>query len=345
MKIAILSEQKCKILAPWYNTVKACEREFSSASVSPSSLVYFNSSIRDLNTYIWRINSIIRKYVSRRSHCPICGVEDYSLLKQVAAMRPDYCVYIAMGCDDLYINLATLRRLPVPLIVYCYDTWESLYDRWLYALNEIHPLHIFMAYKKSVGYFSNVFEGNVHFLPQSYDNRYFMDYGLDKTRLFIQMGRQVPSLHELANNYLIKNHIDNIDANYLYPRSKSLISQTMEQLARNINSTYFFFAAPQNMHNGQFTGGISEVTARFYEAMACKSMIVGYKPLDSFEDLFPHETAMIQLNACSDDFDDKIDWWLNHPNEYNDVVNYNYEYVRKHHCLEQRYYRMLQLLS
>lgn len=345
MKIAILSEQKCKIFAPWYNTVKACEREFSSVEESPSTLLYFKPSIREINSYIWRVNTVVRKYVSKANHAAIRGIEDYSLLKKIDCLKPDYCLYIAMGCDDLFINKETLKRLSAPLIVYCYDTWTSLYDRWLWAFKEIKPQHIFLAYKQSAEYFRDLLGEHVHYLPQSFDNEFFKDYGLEKSRLFMQMGRQVPILHELANTYLSKNRISNADENYLYPRQGSLVSPTMEGLARNINSTFFFFAAPQNVHNVAFTGGISEVTARYYEAMACKSLVVGYKPLDSFDYLFPHDTAMISLDSNESNFENIVNYWLDHTSEYMEAVSYNHEFVFKWHSLSQRYAQMLNMIA
>ena len=77
------------------------------------------------------------------------------------------------------------------------------------------------------------------------------------------------------------------------------------------------------IENSSVTGQISDVTARFYEAMACKTLIIGFKP-DTFDCLFP-EDAMVTLKKDGSDFFSIIDFYESHPEEYNRIVNRNYE--------------------
>lgn len=67
-------------------------------------------------------------------------------------------MYIAMGIFDLERNLETLRRLSLKgkkIVIYCFDTWESQYDRWISMFDKINPRIIFFAYKQSACYFAS----------------------------------------------------------------------------------------------------------------------------------------------------------------------------------------------
>ncbi len=111
-------------------------------------------------------------------------------------------------------------------------------------------------------------------------------------------------------------------------------------LAQEISKTYFFLAAPQDVTNNQLTGNISEVTARFYEAMACKSLIIGIKPSDTFDELFPYQEAMIEVNLTN--FNQKIDFLLEDKEKYIKIVNKNHDYVMKNHRWKNRYEDLIQ---
>ena len=73
------------------------------------------------------------------------------------------------------------------------------------------------------------------------------------------------------------------------------------------------------------------------------SLIVGIKPRDSFDRLFPYENAMIEVTEA--DFADKIDYFINNPEEYDRIVEKNYEYVMANHRWKNRYDIMILQLS
>ena len=105
----------------------------------------------------------------------------------------------------------------------------------------------------------------------------------------------------------------------------------------------FFIAAPQNIENDKYTGSISEVTARFYEAMACKTLIIGIKPEDSFDELFPYYEAMIEVNEES--FERVINQFLEDREYYNAIVDRNFNYVMQHHRWENRFESLLTMIK
>lgn len=256
-----------------------------------------------------------------------------------------YYLYISMSYAGLKMVVPTLRRISKKnshVVLYCFDTWESLYQNWDEAFREIQPRAIFFAYKKARDFFSKKYR-DCFFLPQSADNRIFYPRKIKKQRLFMQMGRRNECIHNMILGYLEEHGIDDSPDNYIYEREKGkVIFPDIQELATEICKSMFFVAAPQSLENRNLTGNISEVTARFYEAMACKTLIIGFKP-DTYDELFP-EDSMVELRPDGSDFAQKIDYFLEHPGEYENIVNRNYEYLMKHHTWGNRYETMVSAL-
>lgn len=237
-------------------------------------------------------------------------------------------LFIAMGIGDLEIHRETLRRAKQKgncVSIYCFDSWESRYERMEAVFNYVRPDYIFLAYRKSVEYFNKVYS-NVYWIPQSMDTNYFFDRDIEKTRLFMQMGRRTESLHMMVLDYMAKKGIEDIPDNYVYERKKGkIIFEETNELADNICKTKYFICAPACIDNSSITGNISEVTARFYEAMACKTLIVGFKP-DTFDDIF-QGGYMVEVNQDGSDFLSVIDYFEKNPEQYQEIVEKNYKIV------------------
>lgn len=160
----------------------------------------------------------------------------------------------------------------------------------------------------------------------------------------MQMGRKNECIHKMINEYMEEEGIENTEDNYIYERKKGdIIYQDINELVENICKTYFFVCAPQKLENSGLTGKVSDVTARFYEAMACKSLIIGFKP-DTFDKLFPSD-SMIEMKIDGSDFKEKINYYLTNPDKYNEIVERNYEYVMKMHRWENRLERIIEIVK
>lgn len=145
-------------------------------------------------------------------------------------------------------------------------------------------------------------------------------------------------------HYLKKRGIEDNDNNYLYERiSGKILYLDTNELAENICRTWFFVCAPQAIDNRKLTGNVSDVTARFYEAMLCKSLIIGFKP-ETYDQLFPSD-SMVELNADGSDFDEKIDYYLKHEVEYYKLVERNYTYVIGKCMWRNRYENMISVIN
>ena len=279
-----------------------------------------------------------------------------------------FVFYATMSDNDLKVHLNTLKAVHDKLIIYLIDCWTPLWDEHEKILNEIDPLCVCFAYRKSAQHFDGLLDSKVIELPQSVDLEVFHPHDVDRSRLFIQIGRKNNMLHEGALEYLKKRGLSSRDRNYAYQRVGSdywknamlrpfhtasnflkyrsaamLAFPSMEEVSLEISRSMFSLCAPQCVDNFAKTGDISEVTPRYYEIMACKSIPVGIKPLDTFDDLFPYEDAMIEVDA--DNFDDVISSLVNDPERYERIVETNYDHVLEHHRWKHRYEYMMNILK
>lgn len=313
-----------------YNTVRGLEEEF--IKLSGGGIITFGYS----HIFV-KYNRVMHKLGFKS------GISDRKVVNEIRK-RSDCMVFFSiMGTYEAKNHMPTLKKIHNQLILYVFDCWESDYGQWEAILDEIQPKCIFFAYKKAKEHFSAKF-ANCFYMPQSMDTKYFYDYGQNKKRLFMQMGRRTESLHRLVLQYLEEKKLPDENRNYIYEREKGkIIFESTDELAREINATYFFIAAPQNIENRKITGDISEVTARFYEAMACKTLIIGIKPQDTFDELFPYENAMIEIDE--ENFAERINELLNDENKYKEIVEYNFEYVMNHHRWKNRFEEMMIVLK
>lgn len=316
--VLILSARSCrKVHHVSYDTVLGMENSFVKAGAN---LKLFSKNIDFLNKVLHKLKIKYRMF-------------DYKICKE---LKDKNVFFIAMGVDDLVQYKRELNFIARnnTLGIYCFDVWESKYDQYKKLFDFICPKLIFFAYKEAWKYFKKDF--NSFFIPQSMDSAYFFPRKCKKSRLFIQIGRRNEKIHNLILEYLKQNNMTVTDENYLFEKQKGkILFPNTDDLATEIARSKYFIAAPQSCENTKLTGRVSDVTARFYEAMACKTMIIGYKP-DTFDELFPKD-AMIDLNGEEKTFDEVITFWEEHPEEYESVINRNYELVMEYHTWSKRY--------
>ena len=246
-------------------------------------------------------------------------------------------LFVAMGIGNLRMAETLLRSLSKshPVAIYMFDVWEPDFAEWERLLNRINASHLYFAYKAAADHFARLRDG-VHFLPQSMNEAVFHPHDCKKTRLFMQMGRRIEVFHKAVLHYMSAHEIPACDENYIYEKERGqIIYPKFEELSENISKTKFFICAPRSFEETAAAGSCSDVTARFYEAMACKTLIVGIKP-DTFDLLFPSD-AMIALAPDGSDFDEKIDYLLSNPTVYMDLIESNYRNVMANHRWTNRF--------
>lgn len=317
-KLMILSARACKKKHHVsYDTVLGMENAF----------IKEGAELKEFSKYCGFVNKVLNKVNLHQR------LFDWTIFNNLSKKN---ILFIAMGIGDLIQYKKELKKIAKnnTLGIYCFDVWEAHYSEYKKMFDFISPKLIFLAYREAYRYFKK--EYNCWFIPQSMDTDFFYPRNVEKKRLFMQMGRRNEKIHIMILKYLERNNIPVIDENYIFEKNKgNILFPNTNELATEIARTKYFVAAPQACENKILTGKVSDVTARFYEAMACKTLIIGYKP-DTFDALFPKD-AMIDLNDTGKSLDDIIDYFEKFPEKYRYTVNRNYELLLKKHTWKVRY--------
>lgn len=322
-EMAIISAQKCRRKHHVsYDTVLGMEAAFARQE---------GVQIRMLSPMVGLVNKVLKKL-----HLPQ-RISDLLICRKVKEKR---VLFIAMGIGDLFEYKKELCAIAKnhELGIYCFDVWQSQYETYEKLFEDICPTMIFFAYKEACHHFSQKY--TCFFVPQSMDERFFYPRDVEKTRMFIQIGRRNEEIHQMIEAYLSAHSMTQSDENYLYEKKKGcIIFPDTNDLAIGIAQTKYFVGAPQSRENKALTGDISDVTARFYEAMACKTLIIGYKP-DTFDELFSSD-AMVDLSENGASFDEIISYFEKNPQEYTRIVEENYRLLIQKHLWKHRYEQIL----
>ncbi|MBR4470687.1 MAG: glycosyltransferase [Erysipelotrichaceae bacterium] len=330
MKLIILSEMKSFIKqgssAP---QIDGQEKAFLKYGGDDVEIVHKNIILKNIN-----------RFTSKIGLAPLC--EGFTRKKRDDGV---YC-YIAVSLVFLQDNAYLLKELKKhgnKVAIYTYDVWEPEFDEWQKVFDDVKPDYIFFGFKKSMEHYEKLGYQNIYWVPLSGDFEIFKPYDLEKTRLFIQMGRRNDELHEKMLDYLKKHGLEDNRDNYVYRKDRNeRIYPDINELAKEISRSKYFVCVPKYYENFKRTGNINETICRFYEGMACKTMLVGMKS-DTFDELFPYK-AMISFND-GEDFEEQIDYYETHPEEYGAIVNKNYEYIMEHHSWGNRVKQILEIIN
>ena len=328
-KLIILSEQKSFIKkSPSAPQVDGQEKAFLKYGKG-------NVDIRYKSLFVKNLSRIAVKLGGK----PIC--DPFTKKKE----EDSVFVFIAVNLVYLESNAYLLKELKKhgnQISVYCYDVWEPEFADWKKAFDDVGFDYIFFGFKQSYEYYKAL-GYNAFWVPLSGDFEVFKPYEEKKTRLFIQMGRRNDDLHEKILNYLKDHGLEDNRENYVYRKDRNeRIFPDIDELAKEISRSKYFVCVPKYYENFKRTGNINSTICRFYEGMACKTMLLGMKSY-SFDELFPYK-AMISFND-GEDFDEQIEYYESHPEEYEAIVNKNYDYIMKHHTWGNRVNQILEIIN
>jgi len=310
------------------------QQHFSNKHVSEDTVLAFEKAIvQEKSVEVKKIEISEFTYKINRKVNKAGFLIDYKAVRQVKKYNPDYVFIMAMSPGILKFELEILKRISKPKIVYCIDTWSSRVQEWRHVLTNAKVEYVLCSNKKAVDVFSD-FCRKAGYLPYSMNGDIFYPRDCMKKHLFMQMGRKNQTLHDYVLRYIADHNLK--DSDYIREKERGqIVCPDFNQLAEEINRTMFFVLAPRDIDESDITGEISDVTARFYEGFACKTMLLGYKPKDTFDLLFPNKNSMIEVETY-EDFCDKVDYFLKHQDQYKAIVDANYEYLVKLHTWQHR---------
>ncbi|MHB8131765.1 MAG: hypothetical protein ACYDEX_22550 [Mobilitalea sp.] len=254
MKLCILSKQHFRNLHVSQDTIKAFEYAFSQNAKISTEIVKISQMTN-------KVNRRIIRYAAKWDFLKKVQLIDYRTIGQVCKINPDVVMVIAMSPGDLNAYIPVLTRIKYKKIVYCVDTWSSVIDLWKEELSAGGIECVFCSNKNSVHTFE-IAGFKTFYVPYSMNEKYFYPRECKKTHLFMQMGRKNKTLHEYVLKYLQLHHIN--DDDYIREKQRGeVVFPDFNQLAEEINKTWFFIVSPRDVDEEEITGNISDVTARF----------------------------------------------------------------------------------
>lgn len=216
------------------------------------------------------------------------------------------------------------------IILYVGDPWEPKLNNLSQYIEQYDIDYIFLPFLKSFDILNDIHNG-IHWLPQAVCPAIWTDYDLEKTHKYIQFGRKDPRLHDFALE-------DGEEEEYIY----RFIEEDIE-LAKAINRTKFCLVSPRKLQYPEQTGDVSPVTLRYFQAMACKSLPVGFKP-DEFDDVFSNDINFIEyLNR--EQFKTELNRYHDNKTLYRRAVNENYRLLNKRHTWQDRAQKFVDILK
>lgn len=328
-KLIILSEQKSFIKKPASaDCIIGQENAFLRRGNGNVEIVYKNIILKNISRLIKKIGFE-----------PLC--DGFTKKKR----EDGVFMYIAMNLVYLKSNRYLLKQLKKSgnqLALYIYDCWEPEFDDWQKVIDQIEPDYVFFCFRQSYEHYKDIY--NCYWVPQSADLDYFKDLKSEKTRMFIQMGRVNPGIHEAILNYLKDHDLEDCYDNYVYRRKeKTALFPELPVLVSEINKTKYIVCVPKCYENFKRTGNVCGITARYFESIACKTMIIGKKPV-CFDELFPSD-GMIEFSEDLSDFNEKIDELENNPKKYREIVDRNYEHLMKYQTWGNRCDQILSIIN
>lgn len=254
-------------------------------------------------------------------------------------------MYIAMNLNFLEANaylLKSLKKHGNKVSLYIYDCWEPDFDDWQKVMDDIMPDYVFFCFKQTYEHYKDIY--NSYWVPQSADLTIFNDKNIEKSRMFMSMGRVNKEIHEAILKYMNEYGIEDNRDNYVYRKDRNeQIYPDIHKLVEEINRTRYFVSVPKCYENFKRTGNVCGITARYFEAIACKTMIIGKKPI-VMDDLFGDD-SMIEFNDDLSDFAEKINYFENNPEEYRKIVERNYELLVNKHTWAHRAKQILEIIN
>lgn len=185
----------------------------------------------------------------------------------------------------------------------------------VHSRNYLHILkrfdHVFVGFKGSVDAISNVIGRPCHFLPYAVDAIRFSPYPNPPARVIdvYSLGRRLEGLHRTLLKFTAERNMFYVYET-LQTGAENLVSnhrQHRELLANQIKRSRYFLVAPGKANLPEVTRGQIEVPARFFEAAAAGTVMIGQAPdCELFHQLFGWRDAVIAIDPNGFDVADVL---------------------------------------
>ena len=251
--------------------------------------------------------------------------------------QPD--VILIDVCWPLHCDWENLDKVEIPKALIFDDPHFQPDERIEYIRKNKIDLVLFV-YKYSIPHFKDKINCRIEWLPWSVNTSIFKDYGLDRTYDVSFLGHTNPRAYPFRTKIVetLSKHPDikfftkeHPGGSWNLDPKKHLIG---ENYARVVAQSKIF-AFDTGIYNGAI--------AKFYEGMACNTLVAAPMPFDGEELHFKPEYNFVTIDEHN--FLEKILYYLKHEHERLEIAKRGYETVRKYHTVEIRAKQLIDYLK
>lgn len=217
--------------------------------------------------------------------------------------------------------------------IYMYDVWPR-FHRWIFPLLDFFNVrYVFFSSKQVLENFNQNYSDvkcKAIWLPEALSVKDYQFKAVKERAIdVLEFGRMYYEYHDQIVAPLAalgKHHI------YRKP-DMTLLFPDKATFTNALASTKVVICVPSSITNPERSEYISSMTLRYLQAMASKCLIVGLLPSD-MEELFGYN-PIVEINMA--DAGNQLLEVLAHYEDYQALIEKNYEHVIRHHQWENRW--------
>ncbi len=251
-------------------------------------------------------------------------------------MTPDFILINEYGETNSPL-ITGLDRLTIPYSVYLHDLHYQIEKR-RQRLQHANPQYIFSYYRDRFFDYFPEFRDRLIWLPHHANLQIFRDYGEKKWIDALLMGSIHPHIYPLRTKILKtlrcrKGFVFHPHPGYrnFHPKENALVG---ERYAKEINRAKLFLTCDSKFHYP---------INKYFEVLACKTLLLA-PTSPELEDLgFIPNQHFVPITF--DDFQEKIDYYLQQDAERERIAQAGFEMVRAKHSTEKRVKQFLHFVD
>jgi Glycosyl transferases group 1 len=287
-------DSKPHVLIPtrrlWYGLVSAGTMvDFENAMAAPASTDFLH----------------LPRYVGRRETLR-SGRRTASV--SVGEGRYDLCLFPVFGPGEI-ASLRYVRRLRKAckrLVIYVFDAWTSqvaLLRRYRRLWDSCD--HVFVSFPRAVEQYRQILRCPVTYLPQAIEPSRFHANRVERPIHILSIGRRLESVHRTLLAVSVRRDLWYYFSEFRAPHAINL-EESQLLLGRICQSARIQVCWPVEITHrvdarvGYSPRDGSPITARWFEAAASGSVVIGARPIDpEFDELFPYQRFVREINPDS----------------------------------------------
>ncbi len=243
---------------------------------------------------------------------------------------PQECFAVLMGPSDF------IKCLPQFLSakrkhVYLFDAFDQNFSKIADLIDYFDISTVFFSSSQATDWFRAKYgPRRVHWIaegvePDGYSPSDFGDRNID----IVQFGRKYDRYHKIVKRFALENNIS-----YLYEKKKGeIVFPDRDSFVEGLGRAKISICVPSCVTHPGRSGGVSTVTARYYQSMASKCLVVGVRPKE-MDDLFSYN-PIVEIDMGRPE--KQLAHILSHFEEYIPLIERNYREMRSAHTWTARW--------